>query len=212
MRHLSRAELVELIEQSPALSADRVHHAATCPQCRAERDALQPVLARCAEDDVPEPSPLFWDHFSTRVADAVRQETPRSEASAGRRWMRSPVTSWAIAGTMALLLIVTVVWRTTLYAPVHERGVSVASGADGQMLPPAKPVESVPVPPDLGADSDAAWAIVRAAADDLPWDEVHAAGLTAGPDAAEGLALEMTVEERAELALVVGEELKRNGA
>jgi hypothetical protein len=212
MRHLSRAEFVELIEHSPALSADRVHHAATCAQCRVERDALQPVLERCAEDDVPEPSPLFWDHFSTRVADAVRQETPRAEGSAGRRWMRSPVTSWAIAGTMALLLIVTVVWRTTLYAPVHERGVSVASSADGQMLRPAAPVEGVPVSPDLDADSDAAWAVVRAAVDDLHWDEVHAAGLTAGPGAAEGLALEMTVEERAELALVVGEELKRNGA
>jgi hypothetical protein len=212
MRHLSRAEFIELIEQSPALSADRVHHAATCAQCRAERDALQPVLARCAEDDVPEPSPLFWDHFSTRVADAVRQETSPADASAGRGWVRSPVTSWAIAGTMALLLIVTVVWRTTLYAPVHERGVSVASGADGQMLPPATPIEGVPVPSDLDADSDAAWAVVRAAADDLRWDEVHAAGLTAGPDAAEGLALEMTVEERAELVVVVSEELKRNGA
>jgi hypothetical protein len=80
------------------------------------------------------------------------------------------------------------------------------------MLPPANPVEGAPVPADLDADSDAAWAVVRAAADDLPWDAVHAAGLSAGPDAAEGLALEMTVEERTELARVVGEELKRNGA
>lgn len=210
MRHLTRAELVDVIELSPGLSADRVRHAASCPECTAQVNTLRSVLAGCATDHVPEPSPLFWDHFSSRVADAVRQETPHADVSAGLRWMRSPVTSWAMAGTMALLLILTVVWRATLYAPVPAGG-SIASGTDRQILQPATPLASGPAHADE-ADNDAAWAIVRAAADDLPWDDVHAAGITAGPGTAEGLALEMTVEERSELARVVGEELKRNGA
>jgi hypothetical protein len=63
----------------------------------------------------------------------------------------------------------------------------------------------------VDADEDPAWAVVRAAADDLPWEEAHAAGLSARPDAVEGLALELTAEERLELARLLGQELKRNG-
>jgi hypothetical protein len=212
MRHLSRNELVDLVELSPGLSTDRVRHATGCQECSAEADRLRSVLARCASADVPEPSPLFWDHFSSRVADAVREETPHTDVSTRLRWMRSPVTSWAMAGTMALLLILTVVWRATLYAPVPHSSPSIASGTDRQLLLPAKPMEGVAGDANNDADHDAAWAIVRAAADNLRWDDVHAAGITAGPGTAEGLALEMTVEERSELARVVGEELKRNGA
>jgi hypothetical protein len=70
---------------------------------------------------------------------------------------------------------------------------------------------SAPPTPD-NADDDEAWAIVRAAAIDLNWDEVHAAGISAHPGDVETVALELTEDERVELARLLDKDLKRNGA
>ena len=37
----------------------------------AQRAALTSLLSRAKTVDVPEPSPLFWDHFSSRVRAAI---------------------------------------------------------------------------------------------------------------------------------------------
>jgi hypothetical protein len=209
MTHLTNAELVDWIESSPELPAARLQHAVRCAECRAEADALRSVLALAATDDVPPPSPLFWDHFSSRVAEAVRGKAPVAESTAGIGWLRRPFARWATAGTMAALVILVLVWRGTVYAPV---GVivtvpSTAAPADGANAQSTAPAVAEPD----NADDDEAWAIVRAAAADLRWDEAHAAGLSARPAAIEGLALELTAAERSELARLVDEELKRNG-
>jgi hypothetical protein len=68
------------------------------------------------------------------------------------------------------------------------------------------------VDPADDADTDAAWAVVRMAAQDLRWEDAHAIGITAGPGAAEGIALELTADERAELARLIDTEMKRSGA
>jgi len=212
MKHLSRAELVDFIEASPHMPAARARHASTCSECRAEADALRSILALATTDDVPEPSPLFWDHFPARVADAVRDEVPgrSSDAPAGMRWLRAPVMTWAVAATMSLLVIITVVWRTTLHAPapvmVPATGATAAANATGA------PVAGTAGSDESDVDTDEAWAVVRAAAQDLRWEEAHAAGLSAPPGAAEGLALELTADERSELARLLDEELKPNGA
>ena len=206
MNHLTKAELIDLVESSPALPAARLRHATTCAACRAEADALRSVLALAVTDDVPSPSPLFWDHFSSRVSEAVRDEGPAAENATARGWLRQPLARWAAAGTMAALVILTVVWRATVYAPVHVTTPSSAATADDRNVPsPPAIIET-----DDAAD-DAAWAIVRAAADDLHPDDAQAAGLSARPDAIEGLALELSAAERAELARLLNDALKRNG-
>ena len=207
MNHLTKAELIDLVESSPALPAARLRHATTCAECRAEADALRSVLALAASDDVPSPSPLFWDHFSSRVSEAVRAEAPATQNAAARGWLRQPLARWAAAGTMAALIILTAVWRATVYAPVHVTSPSSAATANDQNAPPSSP--AILETDDDG--DDAAWAIVRAAADDLHPDDAHAAGLSARPAAIEGLALELSANERAELARLLTEALKRNG-
>jgi hypothetical protein len=196
MKHLSRAELVDFIEASPHMPAGRARHASTCHDCRASADALRSMLTLATTDDIPEPSPLFWDHFSARVAQAVREETPGRNpgATAGMRWRRAPLATWAAAAMMAGLVMMTVVWRTTLHAPapsIHPAtaaSVAVAVGSE-----------------ESDVDADEAWAVVRLAAQDLRWEEAHAAGLSAHPGAAEGLALELTADERFELARLLDE-------
>ena len=60
-------------------------------------------------------------------------------------------------------------------------------------------------------EDDQAWKVVRAAADGLPWEDVQAAGIAARPGAAEGVVMELTAEERAELAKLLESEMKRSG-
>jgi hypothetical protein len=60
-------------------------------------------------------------------------------------------------------------------------------------------------------DTDARWAVVRVAAEDLAWEDVRDAGIAATPGAAEGVALELTADERSELARLLDREMKRNG-
>ena len=210
MKHLNRAELVDFIEASPLLPAGRARHVSTCNECRAEADALGSMRALATTDEVPEPSPLFWDHFSARVADAVREEAPGRESHAhdGMRWRRSPFATWAAAATMAVLVMLTVVWRTTLHAPGPAKGPAITGTAAGKgAVAPA----AVASGDENDVDADEAWAVVRAAAQDLRWEEAHAAGLSAHPGAAEGLALELTADERSELARLLDKELKHTG-
>lgn len=206
MNHLTKAELIDLLESSPALPAARLRHATTCAECRAEADALRSVLALTVTDDAPSPSPLFWEHFSSRVSEAVRDEGPAAEDAPARGWLRQPLARWAAAGTMAALVILTVVWRVTVYAPINVTTPSPAATATDR-----SPSSSPAIIETDDAADDAAWAIVRAAADDLHPDDAYAAGLSARPAAIDGLALELSAAERAELARLLNDALKQNG-
>jgi hypothetical protein len=211
MTHLTHAELLDAVE-SPAQHA---RHLGECAACREEVGALRAVLARAAEDRLPEPSPLFWDHFSARVSQAVRSETSSPESAAWIARLRRPLTTWALAGIACVLVIMTVVWRATLHAPSsvpRPTAPTVASTAPaGDVGRGFSPGSGVGSPVD-NPDTDARWAVVRVAAEDLAWEDVRDAGIAATPGAAEGVALELTADERSELARLLNREMKRNGA
>lgn len=207
MNHLSGAELVAFIEAAPELPVERVRHAESCDACRAEADALRSVLLVATDNEVPPPSPLYWDHLSSRIADAIRSE-PAPRLVIRDTWWRWPASPWGAATTAAALVVLTMALRTTMYAPVPVVRPPVAERIE--MAAPVGSGAEIPEPM-LDADNDAAWAIVRAAADDLGWEDAHAAGLAARPGSAEGIALELSAEERVELGRLLGLELKRNG-
>jgi hypothetical protein len=151
--------------------------------------------------DVPEPSPLFWEHLSRRVADAVATPAPVRRPWLG--WLSQPSSAWA-AGLAALALVAGVSISTRLGAPPDP--------TTGTALPVvAQQVEAPPVEPD-DLEGDEAWALVRSIADEVGWDEAHAVGLSARPGAAERMALELTSREQSELAGLIEAELKRSGA
>jgi hypothetical protein len=198
MNHLSRPEFVDLIESRATLPAERVRHAEGCERCRAEAEMLRATRLMASDDAVPEPSPLFWDHFSARVAEHVRNE-PVPAPSAG--WTVRPFATWAVAAMVAVLLITTALWRTTLHAPA-----------------PLVPVQAAAEPPVVVADTgddlenDEAWAVVRVATADLAWEDVTDAGLAAHPGDVEDAALQLNAAERVELVRLLNADLKRNGA
>ena len=121
MTHCSRSEFVDLIESSPSLAPDRVRHVEACERCRAEAETLRAAVALARADDGAEPSPLFWDHFSMRVAEAVRNEAPVGSGNAAMMWLRRPLATWAAVSTVTVLVSLTIVWRATLHAPAPAR-------------------------------------------------------------------------------------------
>ena len=197
-KHLSRAEFVDVIEASPALPRERAQHLERCERCRERAAALRSVRSMATADDMPEPSPLFWDHFSARVAAQLRSEPAPARSP---RWSPVPFVTWAVAGVVIMLLISTIVWRTTLHAPSPVVPAQMSAPAD---LAGTEPVDDL--------DDDEAWAVVRAATADFAWEDAHEAGISAHPGEVENAALQLNAAERVELERLVDEDRKRNGA
>jgi hypothetical protein len=93
------------------------------------------------------------------------------------------------------------VLRTTVHAPEPHGQTAASAAAD---LAAVEPVDDL--------DSDEAWAVVRAAAADLGWEDADAAGISAHPGDVENAALQLDSAERGELARLLDEDLKRHGA
>jgi len=203
MNHLSDSEFVDGLEGR--LSGVRLEHAGACAKCRAELDRLRAAVALAEADAADEPSPLFWAHFGSRVSDAIRAESIEPAQPAWRAWLVRPVVL-ATAAAAVVVLAVSVVTRIPVGTPRE------ASPGD------AARVTVRPNQPDPGTfetdnlDDDAAWAVVRTAAEGLDWDDAGAAGLQAQPGAADRMALELTEAERIELMRILEHEMKRSGA
>lgn len=201
MKHLDDAEFVDLLEGT--LPSGRAGHAAECEACRDRVAELASTLSDVRADEAHEPSPLFWDHLAARVSNAIRaEESPRAGL---RRWLRAPATAWAAAASLVMLLMVAAVWRTS--QPAVREPAEPPSSASATKAGPA--IAGLRVD---DVESDGAWAVVRAAADEWRWEDAHAAGISARPGSAEGVALEMTADERAELARLLEAEMKQSGA
>ena len=134
MSHLSPAEFVDLAEGT--LDARRAAHAGTCDACRAQaavvRDALQMTGAA---DDVPEPSPLFWDQLSARVRETVARE-PRSSWQFGWRGVQPDAAMLAIAAAIiAVLVVIPGVRRAGTPQSATPSGAPPAAAADADPRP-----------------------------------------------------------------------------
>ncbi len=198
MSHLDHAELVDAAEDRAALAAGPHAHLAACARCQADVAALQATLVEAGGEGVAEPSPLFWDHFASRVAAAVREEPPASRVAL--LWSGRPAAVWA-ALLVVVLVSATFTWRATLHAPAHPgaAGAAPANAAAAGAAGAADP------------DVDHAWRAVRAAVDDLQWDDIQASGMVGTAGTADRAAAELSPEERAELARLLESEMQRSG-
>jgi hypothetical protein len=207
MKHLSESEIVDLIDGT--LAPGRLAHLDACDACRAAADGFRDVLARAADVTIPEPSPLFWEHFSARVQQDVRN-TEAVESSGWLGWADGPTVKWAMAGALLTVLLVSGVWvslwRTSATVSRRVPAATTAATSVGDRGEPAMDDFS----PD--PDTDEAWALVRTVADDLPWDDATEDGLGVRPDAAERALATLTGDERSELARLLEAATKQPGA
>jgi hypothetical protein len=149
---------------------------------------------------------LFWEHFSTRIRDAVNSadhHTSASDSMSGSwlGWLRHESFSWAVAAALVVAVIVGAVWQVSAPSPV------------GPQI-----VDRTPTPPRLNntelpdADADPAWAVVRTVADEVRSNDAVVVGLDPQPGAAERAVESLSAAERSELVRLLLAETKRPGA
>lgn len=193
MSHLTPAEMIDLLEG--ALPESRRAHASECARCRNEaaEAALAYEAARGVE--IPEPSPLYWDHFGRRVHDAVRQEKPRAGWRGILEWRGALA---AVAAVMLVVIGTTLSWRA-------------GSGGSQPTLPgvPAIVPTGQAQLQTVSLASDAEWELVTGVADGMEWDTARDAGLSVKPGAAEHAVLQLTDEQREELGRMLQAEIAR---
>ena len=185
MTHLSPDELIDAMEdgsnKATILSPDRQAHLAACEVCRGELAGLSNVLGEAMQTSVPEPSPLYWQHFSSRVRDAVARD-----AAPGGSW---PV--WLRLQVLVPLGAVAGIILGLMFALPKQNAV---------------PIEALGVP--AAVDSPEALDALAAVVGDFDLDTASAAGVIE-PGVAEEAMLHLTAEEQQELTRLLRAELQR---
>jgi hypothetical protein len=196
MNHLTEAELVDLLDG--VLPDRRRAHIQACAACQARATDIQWAVRRAAGSEVPDPSPLFWNHLSARIRDAVA--SPEVAAGSERAWWGR--AAWGVGlGSLGCVVALSIMLR----------GPAAPSSAVVGNVPPASYAGT---PESLLAEdveADQAWAVVRAVADQVPWDDTQVEGISPGPHAAEWITLELSTPEQAALADLLQRELERGG-
>lgn len=187
--HLTRDALLALAE-SPHLPADP--HLASCARCRDELATLRVVLERISDAEIPEPSPLFWEHFSHRVRIAIAED---ADGSRGSRWTAG-WRSWtyALGASAATVIVVMLAWTgrpagpPTLSVPVVSDAAVTGSSAA------------------LALPDDEAWELVVdiAGSDDVGRDTLDE---DPAPVAAEMAVQDLSSDERTALVTLLRAEL-----
>lgn len=179
MTHLSPDELIDAVDR--ILSPERQAHLAACEVCRRELAGLSGVLNEATQTSVPEPSPIFWPHFSSRVREAIdRGAAPGSSWPAWLRWqVLVPL------GAVAVIVL----------------GLMIALPKQS-----AVPIEALGVPAAL--DTPEALDALAAVVGDLDLDTASAAGVIE-PGVADQAMLHLTAEEQQELTRLLRAELQR---
>lgn len=188
MTHLTDEQIVDAMDGSllPAAAA----HVSACAACASKVGEARNAFREAAGLDVPDPSPLFWQHFAERVNAAI----DHPPVASGWGWPR--VAGWATA----VLLVIGVIAIFAMRSGEVPRQIPVVQTPAGDV------VEPIPI------DEDEAWAVVRTLATDLHYEDAHEAGVMPRAGAVDRAATELSEEERAELVRLLENELKRTGA
>ena len=157
--HLREEEFVDLIETGSA-TAPLQEHLKSCAACRERLADLRATLQSVKAVDVPDPSPLFWDHFSRRVRDAVAVDAARRS---GRGWLPWLFPA-AAAASLILFVVAPGVWRSA-----RRPATSIADA-------PAAPAATVR--DTLGEVTDPSLTFVADLTDGAGWEAAHEAGLS----------------------------------
>jgi hypothetical protein len=199
MSHLSPSEFVDYVDG--ALDPERAAHIAACAMCRREAEALGRTMRDTSIAHVPEPSPLFWEHFRARVREEISAPAPRPA------WFRGRLVQLAAAAAALVVVGIVLVSR----APVGKRLDPRPPGTDGYANPALSSAqhEAVPLTLDSAEPDDEAWLLLEDAAGDLQIDDARAAGLSVRPGAVDRAVLDLSPRERAELGRLIEDEIRQ---
>jgi hypothetical protein len=129
--HLSPQESVNALDG--VLPQNRQSHLDSCAACRTHVDDLRAMMTTVGEvEEVPEPSPLFWDHFQARVQTAVQAEMVRPAPAPWWAMIVSVRGAMAAAATVAVAMVAVALYpgdHVAPIAPVEDAQVAVADDA-----------------------------------------------------------------------------------
>lgn len=190
MTHLTSEQLIDALEGREPFthrSLGEGGHLATCEHCQVELASLSSVLAEAKQSSVPEPSPLFWQHFSKRVRTAIDDE-----AVTGNKW-----PSWLRWQVLVPLGAVAMIVLSLMIAlPKQDPARSNAFALDA-----LRAADAIQAP-----DS---WVMLANLVGDIDLDTALAAGVVVEPGDAEEAVLQLTSEEQQELTRLLKTELTR---
>jgi hypothetical protein len=155
------------------------------------------LVAALREVDVPEPSPLFWDHLSQRVHDAVAAEPAPTAAWTSRlnvAWTGGIVSALAI---VVLAITVSVSRQPTNPAPAVSTPPAAGDAAEAGAALPA-------------LEDDASWTVMGELASEMDFDQARAAGLTAVPGASDAIANQLSGDEQHAAVELLRQEIKNS--
>lgn len=190
MAHLTADQMLDVAEATR--TAAEFPHLAACAACAARVEELSRMIAVAADVDVPEPSPLFWDHLSARIRDRAGQE-----AIADASWRPTFAWSWqslaAMAAAAVLVLAVGVSVRRPAPAPDPPKAAAIPEPAI---------VESL-----VTIDEDPALALIADLSTELDWEAASEAGILPAHGAVDNVLVALTGEEQNELRRILEEAL-----
>lgn len=198
--HLDESALLDLAEGTR--SEHGAAHLAECERCRAQVEELRSAMGIAEDASVPEPSPLFWEHLSARIAEAVAEETSAGSLVAPAGWA---MRFWRWEVVTAALVAAAVV----LAVAVNRRPATDANSVQSAAAPAAAATLNDLTP---SLENDPSLSFIADLASDLDWDDAVEAGLTGGGDVVERVVQDMSDDERRELRRVLQEEMGRPGA
>lgn len=187
MNHLTADELIDAMEG--VLAAGRQAHLETCERCRRELAGLSSVLREARAVDLPEPSPIFWEHFSRRVRTAIDAEPLPSTGWA--EWLRWPVLLPLGAAALVLMAFLLRVPKEPPATRIADRDAAVSATADDIAL------------------ADDRWVLVADMLGEMDWETASAAGLVVEPGDAERAVFQLSPDEQRELTRLLRAELQR---
>jgi hypothetical protein len=187
--HLTPEEFVDAAEG--LLSPGRLQHLERCGTCRRAVSALSALMGEAAGSPCPEPSPLFWEHLSARVRQAVRAEVEPTVPWGLSRLRWPALVPLGVLAALVVASVATMPHRSRPDAPL----ASVSSGSAEREL-------------EFEAD-DRDWSVLADLVGPLDWETAEAAGLALTPGDAELVVHELSAEERQELSRLITDELTR---
>jgi len=201
-RHLSDDVLLEMAE------AGKSHpHLTQCSRCRQQMEDARDALGLAREAEVPEPSPLFWDHLSSRVHNAVEREVLEGRQGV---WTRFARVAWrpAVAVALGVILVVSVVWRMGPALRQPETRSASARQADVQPTANGSSATDSWAGADLLAPlSDPAWVVIAEVTWGLEIESAAEAGIVMQPGASDRAIAQLSPSERQELVRLLQSDL-----
>lgn len=186
--HFTHEQLVDALDHPP--QAERQSHLDTCPECATELATLRRLMDDVvAAGDVPEPSPLFWNHLSARVREAVDAEA-------------LPAASWW-GGWRMLATVAGVVGVVVLAAVLRP-------SPRGRIVPADVPANAAETA--ASDETSAVWDMMASVAPSMAPETIDEAGWRPAPETTAAAIAALTNRQRQELMELLRAEMRGSGA